>query len=160
MVKVKIEAWFCQPILVNFFQDIYKSPFFLCMYMCDFEKKNNLFIFGCTGSLLLCASFLQLLQGDITLCFTGFCLQWLLLLQRRLQQLRHMGLVVLRCVESSWTRCRTCIPCIGRWIFIHGTTRTVLCVPLDYALIIIMMTVTRLINAYSVAGTMQSTNKA
>ena len=39
MVKVKIEAWFCQPILVNFFQDIYKSPFFLCMYMCDFEKK-------------------------------------------------------------------------------------------------------------------------
>ena len=70
-----------------------------------------------------------------------------------------MGLVALRCVESSWTRCRTCVPCIGRWILIHCTTRAVLCVPLDYALIIVMMIITRLLNAYSVAGTMQSTNR-
>ena len=29
-------------------------------------------------------------------------------------------------VRSSWTRGRTCIPCIGRWILNHWTTRDVL----------------------------------
>ena len=29
-------------------------------------------------------------------------------------------------VESSWTRDRTCVPCKGRWILIHCTTREIL----------------------------------
>ena len=45
---------------------------------------------------------------------------------RRLQQLWCMVLVASWHVESSWTRDRTCVPCIGRWILIHCTTREVL----------------------------------
>ena len=28
-------------------------------------------------------------------------------------------------MESSWTRAGTCVPCIGRWILLHWTTREV-----------------------------------
>ena len=35
------------------------------------------------------------------------------------------GLVAPRHVESSLTRDRTCVPCMGRWILIHCTTREV-----------------------------------
>ena len=38
------------------------------------------------------------------------------------QQLWNTGL---RHVESPWTRDRTHVPCTGRWIFIHCTTREV-----------------------------------
>ena len=41
------------------------------------------------------------------------------------QWLHCTGLVARRHVQSSWTRNRTCIPCIGRWILIHWTTRGV-----------------------------------
>ena len=41
-----------------------------------------------------------------------------------------MGLVTAQHVESSPTRNQTCVPCIGRWIFIHCTTRKVLPVAL------------------------------
>ena len=41
------------------------------------------------------------------------------------QWLWHMGLVAPRHVESSWTRDRTLVPCIGRWILNHWTTREV-----------------------------------
>ena len=37
----------------------------------------------------------------------------------------HMHLVALRHVESSWTRDQTHVPCIGRQILIHCTTREV-----------------------------------
>ena len=33
------------------------------------------------------------------------------------------GLVAPRHVGSSWTRARTRVPCIGRWILNHGATR-------------------------------------
>ncbi|KAI4586238.1 hypothetical protein MJG53_004025 [Ovis ammon polii x Ovis aries] len=61
----------------------------------------------------------------------GFSLRWLLLLQstgsRGLdQQLWDTGLVALRHVESSCIRDQTCVPCTGRWISIHWTTRKVL----------------------------------
>ena len=36
-----------------------------------------------------------------------------------------MALAVPRHVESSWTRDRTCVPCIGRWILNHWITREV-----------------------------------
>ena len=39
------------------------------------------------------------------------------------QQLWCMGLVALWHVRSSWTRDRTHVPCIGRWILILQTTR-------------------------------------
>ena len=41
------------------------------------------------------------------------------------QQLWHMGLVAPRHVGSSWTRARTRVPCIGRRILNHCTTREV-----------------------------------
>ena len=37
-----------------------------------------------------------------------------------------MGLDALQRVESSWTRDQTPVPCIGRWILYHWTTREVL----------------------------------
>ena len=33
------------------------------------------------------------------------------------------GLFAVLHVGSSWTRDRTCVPCIGRWILIHCTIR-------------------------------------
>ena len=69
---------------------------------------------------------------------TGFSLQWLLLLQStgsrcagfsscgtRAQQLWLTGLVAPWHVGSSQTRHRTHVPCIGRWILKHCTTREV-----------------------------------
>ena len=44
----------------------------------------------------------------------------------RLRQLWHMGLVALGHVGSSWIRDHTYIPCIGRQILNHWTTREVL----------------------------------
>ena len=46
-------------------------------------------------------------------------------LEPQLQQFWCMGLVAPWLVESSWTRDQTHIPCIGRWILIHCTTREV-----------------------------------
>ena len=42
------------------------------------------------------------------------------------QQFWCMGLDALQRVESSWTRDQTPVPCIGRWILYHWTTREVL----------------------------------
>ena len=42
------------------------------------------------------------------------------------QQLWHMDLVAPRYVESFQTRDLTHVPCIGRWILIHYTTREIL----------------------------------
>ena len=108
-----------------------------------------LFTYGCIGSSLLCAGFLQLQRagGYSSLRCTGFSLQWLLLLQSmgsrhvgfsswgeqaqqlwragsraQAQQLWHMGLVAPRHAGSSLTRAQTCVPCIGRWILNHCAT--------------------------------------
>ena len=43
----------------------------------------------------------------------------------RTRQLWHRGLVALQHVGSSPTRDQTCVPCIGRWILSHCTTREV-----------------------------------
>ena len=42
------------------------------------------------------------------------------------QWLRCTGLVAPQRVESFWTRDWTCVPCIGKWILNHWTTREVL----------------------------------
>ena len=44
---------------------------------------------------------------------------------RRLQKLWCSGLVTLWLLESSWIRDRTCVPCIGKRILTHCTTREV-----------------------------------
>ena len=88
----------------------------------SFFKKNYLFTFGCTGSSLLCVGFLWLR-------WAGFSLQWLLLLQStgsRVRGLSSMGLVAPQHVGSSRTRDGSCVPCIGRQVLIHCTTREVL----------------------------------
>ena len=50
---------------------------------------------------------------------------WLTGTRAQAQQLWHTGLVSLRHVGSSWTRDQTCVPCIGRGILNHWTTREV-----------------------------------
>ena len=89
----------------------------------------HLFIFGCTGSLLLPESFLQLLQAEAALQLrsTGFSHHHRLQLTQA-GQLWYMGLVVLPPppqVESSQTKDQTHVPCTGRWILNHWETRDV-----------------------------------
>ena len=88
------------------------------------------FIWGCTGSSLLCVGFLQLRQAraSLQLQCSGFSLQWLLLLESTglrasAQQLWHF--VASKHVESSWTRDQTHVPHIGRQTLNHWTTREV-----------------------------------
>ena len=91
--------------------------------------------FGCVGSLLLHAGFLCLRRAGATLhCFS---LWWLLLVSTgsrctgfsswgaQPQQLWHTGLAAPWHVGSSRTRDRTHVPCIGRRILNHCTTREV-----------------------------------
>ena len=42
------------------------------------------------------------------------------------QYLWHMGFIALQHVGSSWIRDGTSVPCIGRQILYHGTTREAL----------------------------------
>ena len=92
------------------------------------------FIAACGLSLIVASRCYSSLQ-----C-VGFSLWWFLLLRStgsRLvgfsscsvwaQQLWHTGLVAPQRVRSSQTRARTRVPCIGRRILNHCTTREVLC---------------------------------
>ena len=86
-----------------------------------------------------CGLSLVVARGDYSLLWcTGFSLQCLLLLQSTgsshvgfsscstwAQELWCTGLVALQHVGSSWTRARTCVPCTGRRILNHCTTREV-----------------------------------
>ena len=102
-----------------------------------------LIIYGCTGSSLLRAGFLQLQGAGATLCCGawasrgGFpcCGAWALgawasvVVARgsraQAQQLWRMGLVAPWHVGSPRTRIPTGVPCIGRRILNHCTTREV-----------------------------------
>ena len=105
----------------------------LCSSLCSF--CFSLGWWGCVGSLLLCTGFLQLQQAGVTLrCGArashcgGFscCRAWALGARVcRLQQLWLAGFVSPRHVGSSWTRDPTRVPCIGRRILNHCTTREV-----------------------------------
>ena len=77
-------------------------------------------LFGCAGSLLQSAGFLELGRAGSTLEWwcAGLSLWGLLLLW-------STGLLALRQVESSQTREWTHIPRIGGWILNHWTTREV-----------------------------------
>ena len=117
-----------------------------------FNIYSFYYLFGCVGSLLLHTGFLQLWQvGYSSLWCAGFSLRWLLLLwstgsrctsfssygtraqqvwlagsRAQAQQLWHTGLVAPWHVGSSQTRAQTRVPCIGRRILNHCTTREVL----------------------------------
>ena len=99
-----------------------------------------LFIFGCVGSSLLCAGFLQLRPAGASLCCgaqashcSGFSCWEARALGAWAQQLWPAGsraqaqqLVAhrLSCsVAPSRTRARTCVPYIGRRILNHCTTK-------------------------------------
>ena len=127
--------------------------FFLAWVASYFFFLINLFIFGCIGSLLLHAGFLQLHRAGATLhcgarashCSGFSCcgarapgarasvvvacgLQqlWLAGSRAQAQQLWHTGLVAPRHVGSSQARDRTHVLCIGRRILNHCATREVL----------------------------------
>ena len=113
-------------------------PYIFLIFFLFFFKLFILF-FGCAGSSLLPAGFLQMWRAGkgatLQLSCEGFSLQSLLLqcrvfrqwaLECGLQQLWLIGLVVRWHVESSWTRNLTRVPCVGRQIFDHWTTRKVL----------------------------------
>ena len=57
------------------------------------------------------------------LACAGFSLQWFLLwspgTRPQAQKLWRMGLATSQLGESSWTRDRTRVPCIGRWLLLH-----------------------------------------
>ena len=119
------------------------------------NKCIYLFIFGCVGSSLLRAGFLQLRRVGATLCCGArashcgdFCCcgaraldAWASVVVARgfqsagsvavagsraqAQQFWRTGLVAPRHVGFSWTRARTCVPCTGRWTLNHCTTREV-----------------------------------
>ena len=80
---------------------------------------------------------LQRVRAALQLLCPGFSLWWSLLwsggsryvgfsgCSTQAQLLWLTGLVAPHHVESSQTRDRTCVPCIGRWFLIYCTTREV-----------------------------------
>ena len=88
-------------------------------------------MFGCAGSSLLHRSSLVVVSKGYSLvivCRFLVAAEASLGAGHRpsvqgLQYLWFMGLVAAWLVESSPARVQTCVPCIGRWILIHCTTR-------------------------------------
>ena len=92
-----------------------------------------LFIFGCTGSLLLHPGFslVEASRGHSLLWCTGLSLRWPPLLRSagsrtQAQQLQRTDLVAPWHVGSSRTSTRTRVPCIGRRTPNHCATREAL----------------------------------
>ena len=128
-------------------QHLSTQPFFVLVFI-------HVFVSDCPGSLLLrcrsgAGSFLVAASGGYSVAVRGLLTVVASLAtehrlqgsrasgvaahgffrcgsRARAQQLWRSGLVVLRQVESSWTRDHTCVPCIGRQILIHCATREVL----------------------------------
>ena len=114
--------------------------YFLFIYFClrwVFVAARGLSLVAASGgySSLRCAGFsfwwLLLLRSTGSRCM-GFSSYgtwaqqlWLTGSRAQAQQLRRTGLVAPWHVGSSWTRARTPVPCIGRWILNHCATREV-----------------------------------
>ena len=89
----------------------------MCLRVHVITVECLFFIFGCTGSSLLHTGFVYRAGATLLFWCTGF-----LLLTWALGQvgsvLWHTDLAVApQHVGSFWTRDRTRVPCIGRWIF-------------------------------------------
>ena len=131
MTEVLWLLWYeCRHIIFYSFQTKQKTPVtwfqsqFVLLYIYIYIYRLHRVFVAAHGLSLVAAS------GGYSSCM-DFSLQWLILwiLDSRafgLQQLWCMGLVTSQHVESSWTRDQTCVPCIGRWILNHLTTRKVL----------------------------------
>ena len=121
----------------NFLKERERERECVCVCVCvTFNEKNffnYLFIFGCVGSSFLCEGFLQLRQVGVTLHRGAQASHYRSLSccgaqapDAQAQQLWLTGLVALQHVGSSQTRARTRVPCIGRQIPNHCTTREAL----------------------------------
>ena len=132
----------------NFFRDYVAFTLWVAFFHSSFFLK---FIYLWLHWVFVAARGLSLVVvsgGYSSLQCAGFSLRWLLLLpstgsrctvfsscgmlaqqlwltgsRAQAQQLWRMGLVAPRHVGSSWTRARTHVPCIGRWILNHCATR-------------------------------------
>ena len=118
-----------------FLSGLQMAPFSLCPHMRHSLPSMPVsvafvFIYGCAGSSLLSVGILWFQQAGTTLqSYKGF-LPWLLIAAfgsraHGLHYLGHMVLVAPWHVESSQPRDRTPVPCTGRWILDHWTTRRV-----------------------------------
>ena len=113
-------------------------------YMQTLGRVLFCFVFGCIGSLLLCAGFsLVAASGGYSLLWcAGFSVRWLLLLlstgwsrglsscgsqalERRLSSCGTRAYLLCGNVGSSWTRARTTVPCDGRRILNHCAMKEV-----------------------------------
>ena len=98
-------------------------------YFLNFIYSWLCWVFSAVGGAVL--SLVAVSWGLLSICGVcpshckGFSCWRAWTLGLELQQLWHMGLVVLECVESSQTRVWTHVPCIGRQIRNHWTTREV-----------------------------------
>ena len=99
---------------------VQKSDSVIHIYILFSKLFIHFCIFGSASSPLLHADFLQLWRAS-------FLLQRLLLLQSRGSVAVVHGLAAAWHVASSQTRDRTRVPCAGRQIPIHCTTREVPC---------------------------------
>ena len=102
-------------------------------FHCSFFFFFNLFIYGCVRSSFLREGFLQLQQvgatphrGARASHYCGLSCCGAQAPDAQAQQLWLTGLVALRHAESSQTRARTRVPCIGRQILNHCATREAL----------------------------------
>ena len=120
---------------VFFFFFFLNKPNFYFIYLFIYFWLHWVFV-AMHGLSLVVAS-----GGYSSLWCAGFSLRWLVLLwstgsrhagfsscgsRAQAQQLWRMSLAALWHVGSSQTRARTRVPCIGRWILNHCTTREVL----------------------------------
>ena len=110
----------------NFINYYWLKHFFLFILFIFYFWLHWVFI-AARGLSLVAAS-----RGYSALWCAGFLLRWLLLSRSTgfrcvgFSSCGTWGLVTLRHVESSRTRARTRVPCIGRRILNHCTTREVL----------------------------------
>ena len=85
------------------------------------QFKNFFIILGCSGSALLQVAFCSCSDWGYSLVLVHRLLIVVAFLVEHgpwgvTQQLWCMGLVTPQHVESSWTRDRTRVPCLSRWI--------------------------------------------
>ena len=112
---MNIESW----VLGTHQQSRFSCSLWFLPYVSGMTINKEEIIFGCTGSLLQCTSLSLIAEhGLLLLWSTGF---------RRagFSKLWFLGLTALQHVESSQTRDGTHVPCIGRQILSHWTTREV-----------------------------------
>ena len=103
----------------------------------DYSKSLYKFVFGGAGSLFLHVVFLQWravqscreqttsIQTTLSLRPVAFSSWWLLLLRSAGTRSCVTWPSLFQDMWNLWTGDQTCVPCIGRWILSHCTTREV-----------------------------------